>query len=289
MKIKNYSTKFFSNNEILNSYLRDIRKYKLLTVDEEKELMKKYKSEGDIIARDQLIMCNQRFLYAIAKIYARNEDEVMDFVNEGNRGLLEAIERFDINNESSNKLITFAVWYIRREMNSYLNTTSNIIVKSNTMKIGKKAERIRQKYYAENGYYASDEIVIELLEKEYGLVIKDSSDVMDVNVNSINEEVSDDYTVYDTSDFAEKTSSVNSYENETDDTYNKQIIGDILSSLDEKKADIVKMLFGIGYDRAYTSSEIADKYDYDVFTFNSIKNNIMKFLKQNRGKYNLAV
>ena len=118
--ITSQNVKFMEGNESLNTFLSTLRKYDALTQEEEKELFHRYKDNGDMSARDQIFLHNQRFVYSNAKIYARNSDEVLDYVNEGNLGLDEAIEKF--NPSLNNKFITFAVWYIRREMNYYLIT-----------------------------------------------------------------------------------------------------------------------------------------------------------------------
>ena len=49
------------------------------------------------------------------------------------------------------------------------------------------------------------------------------------------------------------------------------------------------MAFGIGYDRQYSTEEIGDKYEMDEMTINQLKNNIIKYLRENRGEYKLAI
>lgn len=65
------NVKFIQGTEVINSYLKTVRRYDVLSDAEEKELFKRY-SEGDLSARDQIILSNQRFLYSQAKIYAKN-------------------------------------------------------------------------------------------------------------------------------------------------------------------------------------------------------------------------
>ena len=73
------NVKFIQGTEVINSYLKTVRRYDVLSDAEEKELFKRY-SEGDLSARDQIILSNQRFLYSQAKIYAKNEEDIMDYV-----------------------------------------------------------------------------------------------------------------------------------------------------------------------------------------------------------------
>lgn len=286
MNISDYSCKFYSGDKALNNYLNDIRKYKVPTVEEEVALFERI-AEGDEKAKTEIIQRNQRFVYSLAKIYSKDENEVLDYVNEGNIGLITAIDTFDVT--KGTKFITHAVWYIRRSMNYYLTTTNNLINKSNNMKLGKKIEYVKQEFMCEHGYNPTSDEIIDMIKEKYDIDIKDISDVYDLNVASINEELDDDYTVEENSDFNDRTSSVNEYDTETDKTYNKMLVNNILSTLSPKQQDIIKMAFGIGYDRQYSTEEIGDKYEMDEMTINQLKNNIIKYLRENRGEYKLAI
>lgn len=286
MNTKNYNCKFYSGNDTLNKYLSDIRKYKVLTPEEEVELFERI-SDGDESAKARIVESNQRFVYSLAKIYSKNDDEVLDYVNEGNIGLMTAIDTFDVT--KGMKFITYSVWYIRRSMNYYLSTMNSLVAKSNNMKYGKKIEYIKQECMCKNGYEPTYDEIVDIMKEKYNLDIKDICDVYDLNISSINQQLDDDYTIEDNSEFNEVTSSVNAYETETDKTYNNELVGNILSTLTEKQQDIIRMSFGIGYERSFTAEEIGDKYEMDEMTVNQLKNNIIKYLKQNRSEYKLAI
>ena len=286
MNTKNYNCKFYSGNDTLNKYLSDIRKYKVLTPEEEVELFERI-SDGDESAKARIVESNQRFVYSLAKIYSKNDDEVLDYVNEGNIGLMTAIDTFDVT--KGMKFITYSVWYIRRSMNYYLSTMNSLVAKSNNMKYGKKIEYIKQECMCKNGYEPTYDEIVDMMKEKYNLDIKDICDVYDLNISSINQQLDDDYTIEDNSEFNEVTSSVNAYETETDKTYNNELVGNILSTLTEKQQDIIRMSFGIGYERSFTAEEIGDKYEMDEMTVNQLKNNIIKYLKQNRSEYKLAI
>lgn len=286
MNTKNYNCKFYSGNEALNKYLSDIRKYKVLTPDEEVKLFERI-ANGDEKAKSKIVESNQRFVYSLAKIYSKDEKEVLDYVNEGNIGLITAIDTFDVT--KGMKFITYAVWYIRRSMNYYLSTINNLVVKSNNMKYWKKIEYIKQEYICKNGFEPTNEEIIDIMKEKYSIDIKDVCDVYDLNISSINQQLDDDYTVEDNSEFNDATSSVNGYETETENTYNNELVGNILSTLTDKQKDIIKMSFGIGYDRPFTAEEIGIKYEMDEVTVNQLKNNIIAYLKQNKSEYKLAI
>jgi RNA polymerase primary sigma factor len=95
----------------LQHYLREIAKTPLLTREEEQELGRRI-LDGDQSARDALVEANLRFVVSVAKHYARRTDSpIMDVINQGNLGLIEAANRFDA--ERGRKFITYAVWWIR--------------------------------------------------------------------------------------------------------------------------------------------------------------------------------
>lgn len=291
MNLANYSCKYFGGSETLSSYLNEVRKHKVPTPEEEEEIFDKI-FNGDEAekekAKTELIIRNQRFVYAMAKIYARNEDEVLDYVNEGNIGLIESIDRFDPS--KGFKFITYAVNYIKREMNYYLMTTNNIIKRPNNMKLGKKIDTVKHKFFAENGYLPTDEEIIEVIKTVYGISIKDKSDVFDLNVSSISEKLDDDkYTVEDDDEFNRKTSTESEYETTVNDDYNSLLVNNILSSIPAETQDILKMCLGIGMERSYTLEEIGEKYDLDEQTVLDIKNKTLKYLRQNKHAIKVAI
>lgn len=258
MQLSNYSGKFFGSSNVLNSFLSDVRRYPVPTVKEEEELFNAYRN-GDEGAKDRLILGNLRFLYSLAKIYARNESEVMDYVNEGIVGLIDSMKCFDPS--KGYKMLTYGVWYIRRQMNYYMLTKRDIIGHSSQVgNILKKSDLIRQKYYAENGILPTTKEVKDILKKSFNISVFKDEDLFEMGVKSIDEDVSEDYTVEDTGEYNEKTASANDYEKTVENEHRNALLKEYLSILDAKTADIVKMRFGVGYERPYTDTEIGTKY-----------------------------
>jgi len=254
MRLSDHSCKYFRTNEILNSFLADVRKYEVPTIEEEEQLITQYKN-GDESAKDKLIVGNLRFVYSLAKIYARDENEVIDYVNEGVIGLMTALEDFDASRGC--KFLTYGVWYIRRQMNYYLLTKRDLISHSAQVgNVSKKSDVIRQKYYAEHGVLPSDEEVMKVLEDTFNIKVSKAEDLHDSGISSIDEDVSDDYTLEETDDYNSKTASYNDYENEIDNEYYSNLVGNLLSALPEKAAKIVRLRYGVGEERAYSTEEI---------------------------------
>ena len=254
MRISDYTCKHFKNNDVLNSFLTDVRKFPIPTIEEEEQLIFQYKS-GDKSAKDKLIVGNLRFVYSLAKIYARNESEVIDYVNEGVIGLLIALDEFDITR--GYKFITYGVWYIRRQMNYYMLTKRDLISHSAQVgNISKKSDIIRQKYFAEHGILPSDAEVLKVLEETFNIKVSKVEDMYDLGISSIDEDVSDDYTMEETEDYNRKTATYNDYEDTINEEYYSNLLSNLLNTLPEKVAVIIKMRYGVGYERAYSPEEI---------------------------------
>ncbi len=97
--------------DVLTQYLGRIRAGRLLDAQEEKDLSRRAR-EGDMAARRQLIECNLRLVISIAKKYRGRGVLFEDLIQEGNAGLIRAVEKFDP--EMGNRFSTYATWWIRQ-------------------------------------------------------------------------------------------------------------------------------------------------------------------------------
>jgi RNA polymerase sigma-32 factor len=96
---------------LLQAYLREVRKYPLLTREEEHELAVRYKETGDREALQKLVTSNLRFVVKIAFEYVTYRARLLDLIQEGNMGLVKAVTEFDPYKDV--RLTTYAVWWIR--------------------------------------------------------------------------------------------------------------------------------------------------------------------------------
>jgi RNA polymerase primary sigma factor len=108
----------------LNLYFQRIKKIKILTPEEEKALILKAKN-GDEEAFRSIIIANQRLVVREALKYYFKGDNFLDLINEGNKGLIEALKKFDLTRE--NRFFTYALWWVRSEIRRYLSKNQNII------------------------------------------------------------------------------------------------------------------------------------------------------------------
>lgn len=112
-------TRPLPRSETSQQYLADISKYPILSVDQEIELATK-SFNGDLEARNKLIQSNLRFVVSVARQYAVKTPgiDILDIINEGNLGLIEAANRFDPSRGF--KFISYAVWWIRQAILVFL-------------------------------------------------------------------------------------------------------------------------------------------------------------------------
>ncbi|HIJ22660.1 MAG: sigma-70 family RNA polymerase sigma factor [Gammaproteobacteria bacterium] len=101
------------NHDSLHLYMQEIRSYPLLTADEEKEIARAVQ-QGDQEARNLLIESNLRLVVSIARRYQNQGVMLMDMIEEGNLGLMHAVEKFDP--ERGYRFSTYATWWIRQSV-----------------------------------------------------------------------------------------------------------------------------------------------------------------------------
>jgi RNA polymerase primary sigma factor len=108
-----------SENEILKQYLKEISGKPILTLDEEIELAKKYRKDGDPEAIATLIQRNLKYVVSVAFRYRNRGVPILDLIHEGNIGLIEAARRFDP--DKKRKLVTYAKWWIAQSIERALS------------------------------------------------------------------------------------------------------------------------------------------------------------------------
>ena len=111
-------------DDAIKLYLRDIQKTKLLTAEDERELANRI-TAGDKAARDRMIESNLRLVVKIAKRYINRGLPFLDLIEEGNLGLIKAVERFKIAKEC--RFSTYATWWIRQSIERALVNQSRTI------------------------------------------------------------------------------------------------------------------------------------------------------------------
>lgn len=182
------------DNENLRRYLKDVRKYKVLEPEEEMVLIDRYQKRlpGYEKAKEIIIGSHQRFIIMVAKRYRPCNIDLCDLINEGNVGLNVALNNYD--SSFNTKFITFAGHYIVKYIFEFLEN-SGIVYQPNRSKIYGTANRVREDFFKEYGFYPSlDDL--QIIFKERGMSIKNKTDFINIVVESMDKPVEtndDDY------------------------------------------------------------------------------------------------
>ena len=145
----------------LDSYLRDINQTPLLTAQQEKELGTRVQ-QGDMEARDLMIRSNLRLVVSVAKTYVNRGLSLMDLIEEGNLGLLKAVQEFDPGRET--RFSTYATWWIKQAIRRALvNTAKTVRIPSYLAEKIHRVKRERSRLEVDLGRIPSAEEIAEAM------------------------------------------------------------------------------------------------------------------------------
>jgi RNA polymerase primary sigma factor len=161
------------DQESIGKYLNELSSNKAtvpLTPAAERELFEEYKRSGSRAAKDRLILANTRWVVTIAKQFSYPKARLEDLINEGNIGMMKAIDKFDPSRGTS--FLTFATWDIRQAITTYINETlADVAQPANRYRINRLMGQASAALAADGFHYPTTEQMIEV----YG-TIKDGTD-----------------------------------------------------------------------------------------------------------------
>jgi RNA polymerase sigma-32 factor len=149
------STSLSGASSSVAAYLSEIRRFPVLTVDEEQTLARTYRAKGDTRAAHQLVTANLRFVVKVAYEYRSYGLSVIDLIQEGNIGLMKAVQKFDP--DKGIRLISYAVWWIRAYIQNHILKSFSLVKLGTTQAQRKlffslgRAKRELDKASAEHG------------------------------------------------------------------------------------------------------------------------------------------
>ena len=240
-------------------YLREIGKIPLLSNEEEAELAKQI-VEGNRKAKDKMVEANMRLVVSIAKRYSGRGLDFLDLIQEGNTGLLRAVEKFDP--EKGFKFSTYATWWIRQAITRAIADQARTIrIPVHIVETINKVLRTTRKLTTElNREPTTEEIAKELdmeVDKiEYVMRIKQDIASLDASVGRDGDD--EDSVLGDFVEDEERVSPEDSAANQI----LKEQLASIISTLSDREQKIIKMRFGIGGERPHTLEEVG--YEFSV-------------------------
>jgi RNA polymerase primary sigma factor len=247
------------DDDILQMYLKDIGRIKLLSSKEERELgkaIKEGKSNEALMAQRKLVQANLRLVVSIAKKYIGQGVLFMDLVQEGSLGLIKAAEKFDYSKNF--RFSTYATWWIKQTIiRAVSNNSKSIRIPVHMADKIRKYKRIHTTLAFELGREPSDEEMAE----EMGMPVKKVEIVKRSIIKepvSLETPVTDDLNI---GDYIEDTT-YGSPEVQTGNNALKGSVGDLLNSLEERERQIITYRFGINGDTPMTLEQVGRKLGY---------------------------
>tara|TARA_B100000405_G_scaffold254549_1_gene188705 strand:+ start:110 stop:1021 length:912 start_codon:yes stop_codon:yes gene_type:complete len=261
--------------ESLNIYLRQISTVPLLTVEEEIQLAAKI-SKGDAKARETMITANLRLVVKIAKEYSNIGLSLLDLINEGNIGLMKAVERFDPT--KGGKLSTYASWWIKQSIKRALANQSKTIrlpvhMVDRVTQIRRCSLQLAEKLGREP---TDDELAAEMNLPVARITLLKSVSRKPASLDSpLGEE--DGATL---GEIVPDEKSSNPYET----LQSKSLVGDVnrvLSQLEPREADIIRLRFGLEGLDPLTLEEVGEKIGVTRERVRQLQEQALRQLRKN--------
>jgi RNA polymerase primary sigma factor len=264
-------------DDSLKIYFKDISKYSILSPEEEADLTNKIKN-GDNQAATKLINANLRFVISVAKQYQGRGFDLVDLIQEGNCGLIEAARKYDPT--KGFRFISYAVWWIRQGILKALFYKSKTIhIPTNQLLNSIKVNKAVRQYESENE-------------------IKPSTDELEDLTNLSSEKINNSLASYYKTVSLEtpfKTEDggclIDVFPNDNSKLPNEGVIKEdlhneletILSKLPDRNSDIIRMIFGISM-QSMSFDEVADRFGIGEERVKQIIRSTLKTIKDKYGE-----
>ena len=263
----------YNLDDPVRMYLKEIGQIKLLSAEEEVELAKAV-AEGDQYAKNKLTEANLRLVVSIAKKYSGRGLHILDLIQEGNTGLIRAVDKFDWT--KGNKFSTYATWWIRQAITRAIADQARTIrVPVHMVEVINKATRCNRKLVQELGR----EPTVEEIAAELNLPVE--------KIIEANRTAADTLSL-DTPVGDEEDTSIGSFvEDErtpgpADATSNAllaEALKEILDTLTEREADVLRMRFGMSDGRTHTLEEVGQNFGVTRERIRQIENKAIRKLR----------
>jgi RNA polymerase primary sigma factor len=278
MTMKRTKTKrenFGAGENILSTYLREINRIPLLSREEEDEAAREA-AKGNKAARDKLVNGNLRFVVNVAKRYQGQGLAIMDLISEGNIGLMNAVDRYDV--DKGYHFISYAVWWIRQAILKAICEKSRMIRlplnRANELVQIQKARKLAQDSQSSETEIREVARLLNMDEDHVAELLNISREhvSLDNSFNTGNREAAA------LEDFIEDEQ----HEAPEDYAMNRALKKDIesvLDTLNRKEADIIRFRYGLGNCRPLSLKEIGSRFNLTKERIRQIEKKAIKRLQ----------
>jgi len=256
MLTNNDASYAYDDANILSMYLKEINRIPLLTPEEELPLAKRAQ-KGDEFARKRMIEANLRFVVNVAKKYQNQGMPLIDLINEGNIGLMTALDKFDP--DKGYHFISYAVWWIRQSVMKAINEKSRAVRlplnRTNELLQIQKAQRSLMKDLS------TDDPTMEDIGTLTGFEPEHVSNLLSISRDliSLDAPVFNDGSTSNIGDFIEDESQ--NPEQSLMDASLKEDVRSLLATLSDKEREIIELRFGLEGKTPMSLKEIGELYN----------------------------
>ena len=256
-----YSTEIsgeFKNNDPVKQYLRETGKYPVLRTKEEEVALAKRIAEGDLQAKEQLTNCNLKLVISIAKHYVNRGMHFLDLIQEGNIGLMKAVDKFDYT--KGYKFSTYATWWIRQAITRALADQARTIripvhMVETINKITRTSRKLTQKL---NRDPTAEEISNELGGVLSAERIREIQ-LIAMDPLSLEKPVGEEEDSH-VGDFIEDKDNVSPVKF-ANDSLLKDKLDEILSELTDREEKVIRLRYGLDDGRTHTLEEVGKEFN----------------------------
>ena len=251
-------------NDSLNLFYSDVRQHKQLSNEETKALFKLYhkgtKEEREF-AFNKICNHNMRIVISLAREYCSNEDNLNDLIQEGNIGLMKAVEMFD--EENGTPFHGYSIYWIRRYINIFKTNITPIVAQTNRSKTASTITTITNELWQKLERIPTPDEILDEYNKRYPKKsINDTDDLVNVEYVYIDQlepltDTNQDLQAY--IDYNAASVSHNEYMDDVESEYNKKLLSTLLNSLTENEIKVVRMMYGLDGGLESSISSISSK------------------------------
>ena len=249
------NTDGISIDDPVKVYLKEIGRVPLLSAEEEVELAIKM-SQGDVAAKKRLSEANLRLVVSIAKRYVGRGMQCLDLIQEGNLGLIKAVEKFD--HTKGFKFSTYATWWIRQAITRAIADQARTIrIPVHMVETINKVKKVNSQLLHENGHEPTNEQIAEKLE----MPVEKVREIMRVAQEPVSletpigEEEDSHLGDFIPDEDAPAPSDVASH------TMLKEQLAEVLSTLTPREEKVLRLRFGLEDGRSRTLEEVGKEFN----------------------------